>query len=240
MLALRFSSGIEGGSPGDMFALMLSKSSWHAVGEQIASMVMCVNRPASATGEVRLAAPDWHVPPIVEFNLLSDRSDLERLKSGFHRLAALHAMPELQAAVTDPFPASYSDKVRKAGRATARNRVLTTLFARALDTAAPIRRALLRRVIMDGTTLADVLADDEVLETFVRRSAIGVWHASCSCRMGAADDPMAVTDAAGLVRGIAGLRLCDASIFPSVPAANTNLPVMMAAEKIADAVLEGR
>ena len=240
MLALRFSSDVEGGSPGDMFALMLSKSSWHAVGKQIASMVMCVNRPVSATGEVQLAAPDWREPPIVEFNLLSDRCDLEWLKSGFHRLAALHAMPELQAAVTDPFPASYSDKVRKAGWATAKNKLLTTLFARALDTAPPIRRALLRRVIMDGTTLADVLADDSVLETFVRRSAIGVWHASCSCRMGAADDPMAVTDAAGLVRGVAGLRLCDASIFPSVPAANTNLPVMMAAEKIADAVLEGR
>ncbi len=238
MLALRFSSGVEGGTPGDMFSLMLSKSSWHAVGEQIATMVMCVNRPASASGEVRLASADWRVRPVVEFNLLSDRCDLERLKSGFRRLAALHAMPELQAAVSDPFPASYGEKARRFGQVGAKNRLLTALLARALDSSAAVRRALIARVIMDGTTLADVLADDAQLEAFVRRSAIGVWHASCSCRMGDAEDGMAVTDAAGRVRGVGGLRLCDASIFPAVPAANTNLPVMMVAEKIADAVLE--
>jgi 5-(hydroxymethyl)furfural/furfural oxidase len=41
------------------------------------------------------------------------------------------------------------------------------------------------------------------------------------------------------VRGIEGLRVCDASIFPVVPRANTNFPVMMAAEKVAAKILEG-
>ena len=45
-----------------------------------------------------------------------------------------------------------------------------------------------------------------------------------------------VTDEAGRVRGVAGLRVADASIFPVAPRANTNFPVMMAAEKIADAI----
>ena len=58
-------------------------------------------------------------------------------------------------------------------------------------------------------------------------------------RMGADDDPMAVTDPAGRVRGVAGLRVTDASIFPVVPCANTNFPVLMTAEKVADAILAG-
>jgi 5-(hydroxymethyl)furfural/furfural oxidase len=55
--------------------------------------------------------------------------------------------------------------------------------------------------------------------------------------MGAADDPMAVTDPQGLVYGVNGLRVVDASIFPVVPCANTNFPTMMTAEKIADDIL---
>jgi 5-(hydroxymethyl)furfural/furfural oxidase len=76
--------------------------------------------------------------------------------------------------------------------------------------------------------------DDEALEAFVKKAAIGVWHASCSCRMGRDDDPMAVVDAQGRVKGVQGLRVVDASIFPVVPCANTNFPVLMTAEKIAD------
>ncbi len=72
------------------------------------------------------------------------------------------------------------------------------------------------------------LQDDEALETYIKRAAVGVWHCSCSCRMGADDDPMAVTDNAGRVRGVHGLRVVDASIFPVVPCANTNFPTMMA------------
>jgi 5-(hydroxymethyl)furfural/furfural oxidase len=70
----------------------------------------------------------------------------------------------------------------------------------------------------------------------VRKSTIGVWHASCSCRMGSADDPMTVVDNQGRVKGVQGLRVVDASIFPVVPCANTNFPVLMSAEKIAQAM----
>jgi 5-(hydroxymethyl)furfural/furfural oxidase len=57
--------------------------------------------------------------------------------------------------------------------------------------------------------------------------------------MGRADDPMSVVDTNGRVHGIGGLRVVDASIFPVVPSANTNLPTIMTAEKIADQILEG-
>ncbi len=49
---------------------------------------------------------------------------------------------------------------------------------------------------------------------------------------------MAVTDAEGRVYGVEGLSVADASLFPSLPRANTNIPVIMCAEKIADQMLK--
>ena len=79
--------------------------------------------------------------------------------------------------------------------------------------------------------------DDDRLEAFIRQAAIGVWHASFSGRMGAVDDPMAVTDSAGLAREVPGSRVVDASLFPVVSCANTNVPTLRVAEKIADGMM---
>jgi 5-(hydroxymethyl)furfural/furfural oxidase len=83
------------------------------------------------------------------------------------------------------------------------------------------------------------MTDDGALEAFIRKQTIGIWHASCSLRMGRDDDPRAVVDTAGRVRGVDGLRVVDASIFPVVPCANTNFPTLMTAEKISEAILSG-
>jgi 5-(hydroxymethyl)furfural/furfural oxidase len=56
--------------------------------------------------------------------------------------------------------------------------------------------------------------------------------------MGAANDRDAVVDVAGRVRGIAGLRVIDASIMPTAPRGNTNIPTLMVAEKISAAMAE--
>jgi choline dehydrogenase-like flavoprotein len=50
--------------------------------------------------------------------------------------------------------------------------------------------------------------------------------------MGPADDPTAVVDERGLVYGVRGLRIADASIMPRVPSANTNIPTIMIGERI--------
>jgi 5-(hydroxymethyl)furfural/furfural oxidase len=107
-----------------------------------------------------------------------------------------------------------------------------------LDGPAVLRSLLIRKFITEGFSFEEVMSDDDACEAFVRKAAIGVWHASCSCRMGADGDPMAVTDSQGRVRGLEGLRVVDASIFPVVPCANTNFPTLMTAEKIADAILQ--
>ena len=235
-VGLRYSSGLPGVPMGDMFVAVLSKSAWHAVGAQIASLLTFVNKTYSETGQVKLASRDPLAEPIVEFNLLSDRRDVDRLMSGFRKMAGLQMSPPLRAVTDKPFPASYSDRVRKIGVVNTRNKVLTTIAAAMMDGPAALRHAMIDRFVVEGFTFDEVMNDDEALEAFVRKAAIGVWHASCSCRMGRTDDPMAVVDTKGRVRGVQGLRVVDASIFPVVPCANTNFPTLMAAEKIAEAM----
>jgi len=235
-VALRYSSGLPGVPRGDMFVAVLSKSAWHAVGAQIASLLTFVNKTYSETGQVKLASRDPQAEPIVQFNLLSDRRDLDRLMSGFRQMAALQMSAPLRAVTDKPFPASYSDRVRKIGVVNAKNRVLTAIAAALMDGPAALRRYMIDTFVVEGFTFDEVMSDDDALEAFVREAAIGVWHASCSCRMGRPDDPMAVVDTQGRVKGIQGLRVVDASIFPVVPCANTNFPTLMAAEKIAAAM----
>jgi choline dehydrogenase-like flavoprotein len=55
--------------------------------------------------------------------------------------------------------------------------------------------------------------------------------------MGARNDPLSVVDPEGRVIGVDGLRVADASVMPTVPRGNTNLPTLMVAEKLADAIL---
>jgi 5-(hydroxymethyl)furfural/furfural oxidase len=238
-VAMRYSSGLPGAPSGDMFVACASKSAWHAVGEQIASMILFVNKTYSEAGRVQLASADPAAEPLVAFNLLSDSRDVERLMQGFRRLGVLQQSDALRAVTTDPFPASYSERVRRIGVVNTKNRVATQVISRLLDGPGALRSWLIDRYVVEGFRFDEVMRDDERLEAFIRQAAIGVWHASCSCRMGAADDPMAVTDPAGRVRGVPGLRVVDASLFPVVPCANTNIPTLMVAEKIADTIVLG-
>jgi 5-(hydroxymethyl)furfural/furfural oxidase len=81
--------------------------------------------------------------------------------------------------------------------------------------------------------LATLVEDREALAEHVRANVAGTFHVCGTCRMGRADDRGAVVDTQGRVRGIAGLRVVDASIMPSIPRGNTNIPTIMLAEKIA-------
>jgi choline dehydrogenase len=82
----------------------------------------------------------------------------------------------------------------------------------------------------------EVRADADVLEDF-RRRAGSVFHASCTCAMGA-DARTSVLDARLRVRGVGGLRVVDASAFPNVTSGNTHAPTIMLAEKAADLILQ--
>jgi choline dehydrogenase len=81
---------------------------------------------------------------------------------------------------------------------------------------------------------APVPETDAHWEQYVRQSGGVGYHPVGTCRMGAKDDPMAVLDPQLRVRGVAGLRVIDASAFPAPVSANTNAPTIMVAERAAE------
>jgi choline dehydrogenase len=89
------------------------------------------------------------------------------------------------------------------------------------------------REIQPGT---DVVSD-EAIDAFVRDKVESAYHPSCTCKIGSADDPMAVVDAQLRVFGLEGLRVVDSSVMPSVTTGNLNAPTIMIGEKGADHIL---
>jgi 5-(hydroxymethyl)furfural/furfural oxidase len=233
-LHLRFSSGLDHCPPGDMRMALLSRSAWHDVGSQLGTFYTWVDKSYS-TGFVAIGSGDPRSAPEVDFRLLSDPRDLQRMKDAFRFIAGVAIDMSLDGVRYEVFPTYYSERVRNVSRPTAWNRVQTMIFARALDLFGFMRGRLIRQFVAP-VALDELLRDETKLEDYLHRTVIGVWHAVGTCRMGAADDPMAVTDSHGRVYGVPGLRICDASLMPSVPCANTNLPTIMVAERIADLI----
>ncbi|MFF0452832.1 GMC family oxidoreductase [Nocardia africana] len=81
--------------------------------------------------------------------------------------------------------------------------------------------------------LFSVIDNDDELGDYLLATVEETQHATSTCRMGPSDDPMTVVDSNCRVLGVDGLRVVDASIFPTVPSANTNLTAIMAGELIA-------
>jgi choline dehydrogenase len=102
-------------------------------------------------------------------------------------------------------------------------------LSRAIYAQSPLRE-MIRREIRPGP----VATDSAAIREHVRRHAGHRSHPVGTCRMGT--DAQAVVDAELRVRGIDGLRVADASIMPTLPSGNTNLPTMMIGEKAADLI----
>jgi choline dehydrogenase len=98
--------------------------------------------------------------------------------------------------------------------------------------AAPALAAIIDRELQPGP---EARSDDELVD-HIRRQAGTVFHPCGTCRMGP-DPASAVVDARLRVHGLQGLRVVDASIFPSITSGNTNAPTMMVAEHAAAWIL---
>jgi choline dehydrogenase len=99
--------------------------------------------------------------------------------------------------------------------------------------AAPAIKAMIKEVI---PPVLGTMNDAEILADFRARGST-VFHPTSTCRMGASAGD-AVVDSRGRVFGIEGLRVVDASIFPTVTSGNTNAPTIMTARKMGDMIVE--
>jgi 5-(hydroxymethyl)furfural/furfural oxidase len=228
---LRWSSGLADTPAGDMHVAVSARSGWHAVGHRIGTLYGWVNKSYSR-GRVRLA-PDPAALPEVDFRMLSDPRDLVRLMQSFRYCLRVLESARAAGAVAEIFASSYSPRIKELMRPSWRNGVLMGLAGPAMDLSPALRRRLIAVATDNAPPVAALAGDDALLEDHLRREVGGVWHPCGTCRMGDPADPMAVTDPAGAVIGATGLTVCDASIMPTIPCANLNVPVIMSAEKIA-------
>ncbi|QKC92385.1 GMC family oxidoreductase [Mesorhizobium sp. NZP2234] len=233
----RYSSGYNGCPSTDMAISGVAKSAWHPLGKRLGSLYLWVNR-AYSTGTIVLKDRSHTVEPQVDFNWLSDKRDAERLKQGFCFMARLLKQDSLSAVALDPFPSAWNARAKQVSKVNCVNYGLTSVLAFLMDSSPRLRRALISHFITDGHSISDLINNEEHLDRFVRQNATGNWHPTSSCKMGPASDPAAVTDPSGRVRGVSGLRIADASVMPFCPRANTNIPTIMVAEKMADAILK--
>jgi choline dehydrogenase len=107
----------------------------------------------------------------------------------------------------------------------------TRLLRQIADTDA--LRAVIESELRPG---ADVQTDAAIAD-YIRQEAWTVFHQCATCRMGR-DPATAVVDPQLKVHGLDGLRVADASIFPSIPTGNTNAPAIMVGEKASDLILQ--
>lgn len=238
-VGFRYSSRVGGTSPVDMYGVVVNKGGWHPLGRRMGGFLLWVNK-AYSKGEVTLTSGDLDAAPAVDLNLLSDPRDAQRLAEGVKFIAGLYRHPSMERAAEFPFVTNYNETARDLAVVTRGNWLKTIRNGLAVDASAALREKTLRERVSGGNDLTAMAADDDRLQAFLRERVVGTWHCCGTCRMGHADDPLAVTDPAGRVIGVGGLRVADASVMPNVPCGNTNLSAIMVGEKMADLLLADR
>lgn len=228
---LRWSSGLKACSGSDMGMYIRNSVAWHALGRQMASLAPVLMSPFSR-GQVRLNLTNPWASPQIEFNLLADDRDLVRLMNGLRFAVQLYEAKEVSAITSSPFAVSNPSGLMRFNDLTRTNAVLASLASTCIDWAPKLGRSVLGHVIK-MRSLSELVGSDNELEAFVRDSVTGTAHVCGTCRIGPPDDPLAVTNSKGQVHGVVGLRVADASLMPFVPSANTHIPTVMVAEKLA-------
>lgn len=234
---MRISSGLPGAPSSDLYINIQSKTSWNAMGMRLASLNAVLLKPEGC-GSVRLASPDPTREPLVEFGFGDHMGDMQRLAVCFRQTIRMLSSSQVAPHIGRPFVVRVGDRVRKWNAHTRKNALQAQAFAALLDVL-PLSMAdrLVARMTGETVDLGALANDQEALVDFVRREVSGVYHPVGTCRMGQPDDLEAVVDPDGRVIGVDGLRVIDASIMPTIPRGNTNIPTIMLAEKLADHIL---
>ncbi len=142
--------------------------------------------------------------------------------------------PESQGSVHIKHPDTSKPPEIRANYLSHEHDVRTMIAALRMIRKVASQPALAQHIVRETRPGPDA-ADDDALLDHVRKTGQTSYHPIGTCRMG--NDPQAVVDATLRVHGVEGLRVCDASIMPTMVASNTHAPTIMIGEKASDLVL---
>jgi choline dehydrogenase/5-(hydroxymethyl)furfural/furfural oxidase len=209
---LRYSSGLQGAGENDM--MIVSVNQTLALPDDVASHLVADGARGTWGGGQSAGGP----------GLLCLWAN-QQFSRGRLRLASPD--PDVHPQIEQDLLRETSDLVRMRDGV---KRALELLRTGSFDTA-------FERIAIDLTGRGiDALHDDTTIDRWLMQTVGDTGHICCTCRMGAPDDPRAVVDSQGRVLGVESLWVADASVFPEVPRANTNLPTIAAAERLSDLI----
>ncbi|MCU0896592.1 MAG: GMC family oxidoreductase N-terminal domain-containing protein [Burkholderiales bacterium] len=196
----------------------------------------------SQMGAFARSSPE-HATPNVEFHV----QPLSLDKFG----DPLHPFPAFTASVCNLRPTSRGHVHIESADPRAHPKIMLNYLSTAADQRVAIDSLrLTRRIVTQTRALAKyqpeeflpgpAFASDEDLVTAAGNVGTTIFHPVGTCRMGRASDPDAVVDSRLRVRGLAGLRVVDASIMPTITSGNTNSPTVMIAERGSAMIREDR
>ena len=180
---LRYSSGVPGCPPTDMYVNVQSKTSWSALGTRIANLAPSMWKPMGR-GRVALRGADHRQEPLVEMNFAGHELDLKRLMHGFRLAVDMLTYRKMRDMYGVNFPVKFTDRLRQLNTRSTSNaakaRIIATLTDLVPALAEPIFGTLADRKI-DLTALVN---DDDALAEHIRQNVAGMFHVAGTCRMG--------------------------------------------------------
>jgi 5-(hydroxymethyl)furfural/furfural oxidase len=236
---LRASSGLPGCPDSDLLLFMLGRVSARSFGTDVAMLGSALYSPFSH-GAVTLASADPAVNPRVDFRMLSDSRDAQRMVMAARLAQSLLADPEVAANYGEAYLLPSGMAVNQFNKSGVMGALLAVAAKTALNAPGPLRRFAIGRAMAGGKLLTRGGADNTISDADILASMAPMGHPVGTCTMGRPDDPRAVVDSAYQVYGVDNLFVVDASIMPVIPSANTNLPTLMVAEHAADRILGKR
>jgi len=185
-------------------------------------------------GSVTLRSRDPDVPPEISQRLLSDPRDAKRMVIATRFAEELICESSVKGCFREAYLLPRNPPLRLINGTGALGTLKALTAASVLGSPSPLRRAIINRAIRPGRLIVDQHGNAPLSDAEILAASGTMFHPSCTCAIGREHDRMAVVDPECRVYGVHGLRVADASIMPSVPSANTNIPTIMIAERAAD------
>jgi 5-(hydroxymethyl)furfural/furfural oxidase len=212
------------------------------LGRQMAQVMVLLNKSRSK-GQVSLDASNPFGSARITSNILSHVDDVGRMVDAFRFVSRLIGSAPMSEYVDHYFidkmamgqpPDALTLKLLQDN---ARAWLLSSAASFVMDHIPGARKKVLAT---SGTSVKELLREPDALPALLQRICNPGGHPMGTCRMGDPSDPDAVTDSSCRVIGVGGLRVVDASIFPTPMTAGTNIPTIMAAERVAELALRER